>query len=439
MESLGAAHSAQPFWRRLASVYRYAFSLPAMGVILLASLVSMAASSILLLVSTVLLTRYYFCCLENTARGELKAPGVIDCFGGGFTLFVRLILIYIVAAGAVGLIFTAFGLTAGVLASVSLTIALPAIFILLAIHGELLSALNPARILEFLRLTGLSYWLMLVFIFIMLGSVQLLGTLISNADPNAALVVQSGISSYYMITIFHMMGYVVFQNQEALGFYAVDKTAIKKVRTELQVQQAGIEVLVKEGLYERALELYRRLLPEAPDNLGLWTNCFRFLCATRNREALTRLARRFFPLVMEHQGDFAVAQTWRSLIAVVPDYAPDKADLRIRLARALHDVDDNKAVVRLLRSFHKQFDDSEQVSRAYELMASALERIPEQAAKAPQYRQFAARLSRQKPQPRGAEALPDHTPQPRAQAQQAMVPAEQFYRWAGQTAVGAGL
>lgn len=392
---LGAAFTVEPFWRRLDKIYRYGFSGNAITVIIVCSLLTMASlyNPWLILIPSIVMTRYSFNCLEHTALGKLNAPPLSQSFTGGIRLLLQLIAILILAVGFIGVCGYFLGPEMAALAGLLVLFIAPAVFILLAINGTLNEAINPGNLGQLIAATGAPYIIMLLFVFVMTASVGLLNTLIGDSHQAIQFFAQNLVSNYYTVVIFHLMGYLVFQKQEALGYYAADSEFNREPRSAFEIEQARIEVLVKEGHYQPALDVYRDLLPKHRTQVALWEKCLKLICQVGEPDQVKRFADQALPLLLARDDDFYVANVYRDIVAKAPTYQPMRSQNSIRLGQILFNLGDYRAVAKLLNQFHKRHQDPKEIAIAYDLLASALERIPGLEPKAKNYRTYLSRLT----------------------------------------------
>lgn len=394
MTYLGAAHSVEPFWRRLDKIYRYGLAPQPLIAIVVCSVLS--ALSLyewwLAIIPALLMTRYSFHCLDETARGKLRAPNFSESFTGGLLLIGQLFAILFVAFASLAAATQFVGPELTFLIALAELFALPAVFILLAINGTLSESLNPSNIMRLIASCGAAYIVMLLFVFVMIASVELLSAMIGEGHAFIQFTTSSIISNYYTIIVFHLMGYLVFQKQDALGFYAGDSEQTREPRSETDISLAQIEVLVKEGHYDHALDLYRELLPKNYNNLSLWQKCLRLMCIVGSKKQIARMADQILPRLLSRNDEFAVSKAYRDIKDAYPAYLPEDGELRVRLAQILFNLGDYRAVAGLLNNFHKDYQDKPLINQAYTLLANALERIPGLEEKAKSYHNYLSRL-----------------------------------------------
>jgi len=397
VQFLGAAHSVEPFWRRLDKIYRYGFTSQALTAIVVCSFLTLLSlyNPWLILIPTILLTRYSFNCLSETANGNMKAPTLYDSFNGGIQLMLQLIGIVLIAGGLVTLASMFLGGEVGALVGLLVIFLLPAIFILLAINGTLSEAINPSNIGRLIAAAGAPYIIMLLFIFVMMASIGLINTMIGDGHRAMQFIAQNLVSNYYTVVIFHLMGYLVFQKQDAFGYYAADSDYAREPRSQTEIELAHIEVLVKEGYYQHALEMYRELLPKHFNNLALWEKCLKLMCQVGEPTQVAKFADQFLPRLLSRDDEFAVAKVYREILEAARGYQPRQSDLAIRLGQILFNMGDHREVARLLNNFHKRHQDKREIYDAYNLLANSLDRIPTMEKKANSYRVFLESLQGQ--------------------------------------------
>ena len=93
-----------PFWSRLPDVYRYPLNAQAVVALLIVSLATafLSNSFLLSVIPSIAMMMYSFTCLRETAKGNLKAPGLEACFDGSIApLFYVLIVIGFLVFGVV--------------------------------------------------------------------------------------------------------------------------------------------------------------------------------------------------------------------------------------------------------------------------------------------------------------------------------------------------
>lgn len=391
VESVGARYSAEPFWRRLKESLRYPLNTEAIVLIVVSALLSAIIPYMLfwplILLSYLLLIgafmKYCFSCLESTANGTLTAPDITVAYGGGIGLVLHLVAIIFIMVVTVVAAFFWLGSAIGTLLGVLYVCSFPAVLITFAMTEDLFAAVNPVKIIYLISAIGLPYGLLLMLIMVMLGSVSVLEELIGNDMSFVTMSLQSVVSNYYTIVIFHIMGYVIFQYQGQLGFIAHDDSAQSvKVRSDLDRLLAYIDISIKEGNYEQALSLFQEGVKLFPEDKNIFFKCFEFLLATRQAEPLREFAILFLRYLSDNQRSEQVVPSYKRVLQFLPNYKPFRPEDRYWLAKACYASGDSRSVAKLLHNLHKEYPDYTGLANAYKLLAEAMRDLPNLAKQA---------------------------------------------------------
>lgn len=425
VESLGAGDAVEPFWRRLQQSFRYPMNratiLLIIGVSILSTLLASYSSLITFLLwvgVTGVMIKYSFLCLQNTANGLLVAPETGQAFQGGVHLIINIIGILIVMFGAVYAAAVYLGQGAASAVSVVVTIGLPAMLINYAISERFMEAINPLSMFRLIFAVGLPYGLLLGFILIMSGSVGLISGVIGDNFSILSAALQSVVFYYYMVVVFHIMGYIIFQNQQELGFTARESYGVEReVRTAKELLLARIEIQVKEGRYDEALDGFRQGLKEHPNSKDCILGCFEFLYATGNRAGLIKFSSQYFNFLLDTGRSDLLYPGYKKIRQLDNGFQPKKPELRYQLGIACQQAGNPRFAVKLLAGLHLDHPDYESLSDAYQLLAQCLDELPNMAEKAEKCRKLAARLEKQSRQPRQSKVEQSSQPEPQSVVQ----------------------
>ncbi len=390
----GATHTAVPFWRRLKEAFDYPFNPHAVGVIAVSAILQGMGfiHFIFYILSLAVITKYCFRCLENTARGSFVPPDVTESFEGNITVLFNALFIFFAAIGVSFLVSSLLGPVVGILSAFIFICLVPASFMVLAIDGELSSALNPQKLFLIVMSIGITYGLLLLLIIVLLSSIQVLSFFMGETFGMTGTITQLVIFNYYMIVMFHLMGYVIFQYQNELGFTADDNSKEVKQRTSDQLQLAKMEVLVKEGEFKEAGDIFNQLLDNKPVDHLLCDRYFKFVCALKDKDALLNFSDFYLATLIERKHEFQVSGVLKRLREVENDYRPLKAKLRLDIANVLYSVGDFKSAAFILKDFHKDFSEKTSIKTAYELMIRCLENMQGMEKTLRQYKSFILKM-----------------------------------------------
>ena len=399
LENQGPGDSIVPFWRRLDKCFSYPMTMQTLLLIILASAVSALAASagglqsfVILLVVSAVTTKYGFLCLQQTAAGKMDAPDVSEAYSGGIKLIIHIILIVLGIVFMVLAVANVLGQFAALAFSVFWLCCLPAVFINYARFEEIGAAINPVKVAHLvLQLRG-AYLLLLLFITIMILSVGTLNQLFDGQDVLSAAL-QSVVSYYYWIVIFHLMGYLLFQKQGVLGYVSrLDSDGDVHNRSDKQHTMARIGVLAKEGMFTELSSELKTALKKYPDDIGIYDRYFDYLCALHKTAELDKFWLAYLQCLEKSGGTPKVAGLMLRILHFAPDYLPASAEVRFKLAGILLKQGKPALSVRLINRLHRDYPGFEHLAEAYFIMADALDELPEKQVQAEKCRLLANKL-----------------------------------------------
>ncbi len=421
-EALGATNIVTPYWRRLQESFRYPLDKNCITLIIGSALLTAFAEVLPLLFMVLLVVaitgaflKYCFACLESTAGGNLKPPDITEAYSGGIAIIGGLLAIIVVMSGVVFFAFRFLGPQMAGLVGFLILLCLPAIIIIYGMSDSLLEAMNPVNVIKLVTSIGLPYGLILAFIMIMSASVGVIIQLIGTNFSFLSSILQSIVTDYYMIVTFHIMGYMIFQYQGKLGFTAREDFGEEIIprppRDKLAVR---IDIALKEGDYNQVITLFDEALKTFPSDKEFQKQYFEFLFATRRVKAIDKAASRYLKFLIRSRQEHQLRIIYKRVLQLNPKYLPDTAELRHRLAQACHESGDPTSAVKLINGLHKAFPKYPNLADAFELMADALEDLPNQKEQADKCRELAKRLAALKPAPapKAISAKPEFKPQP---------------------------
>ncbi len=394
LNSLGVSNNVTPFWRRLQESFAYPVNFESIllivGLAILTAISRYIPFSLLInLLLTSALLKYSFSCLENTSHGVLKAPDVTEAYGGGFGLALQVIFMVIAITGIIWLTSYFLGNMLASIVAIVLIAGFPAMMINFAMTENMFQALNPINMLNMMGSIGLPYGLLLAFVLIMSGSVGVISQFIGHDYSFVSTIFQSIVSNYYIIVIFHMMGYMIYQYQDELG---IEKNVVihndNLQKTVLEDNLSHIDVLLKEGQLEESIAIFDEVLESNPGEKGLKSNFFELLLVTKSIESLDQFAPKYFDYLLQSNKEDKIPLSYKRVLKVNPKFNPKTAEQRLRLAQICQSRGDSKSVIRLINGLHKTHPAFDQLTEAYTMMAKALDNLPNMQIQAQQCRKL---------------------------------------------------
>ncbi len=386
------SESVLPFWRRLQESFRYPLDQNSLFLILGFALASTLLNTIPLLSLALIvikiamlggMMKYCFSCLEHTALGDMKAPDITEAYGEGLTTFGHLIVMLFFIGSCVYGTENLLGPTFAGLVAIVLIIGFPAMLINYAVTGSLAGALNLAGVFQLILTIGLPYGLLICFIMIMTSSVAVIHELVGGRIPFISTFFQYVVTWFYMVVTFHIMGYMIFQYQDKLGFSALASDELENFRSPEEAWLARINVYIKEGQIENVVSTFDEAIKKFPNNGDLFKKYFDFLIKTKNQKQLAVFADKYLAFQCKHMRFDKLGVLFKQILQISPQYNPRDPDLRYYIARACQQGGDPKWAVKLLSGLHKSHPQYKQLVSAYETLLEALQDIPAMAPQVP--------------------------------------------------------
>lgn len=411
MQHTGAPVDVVPFWRRIDKSFRYPLNksvLIFLGAIsFLTSLLSYLPGILTLgfnLALTGALLKYCFNCLHETAMGNMQAADITSAYQGGVSLFMRLLFILLLSIGAVVAAFTFVGHTFGMLMGIFLVFAFPAMIIVYAMSESVLDTVNPIKLIQLITAIGLPYGLILGIVAIMLGSVEFISEFIGHDDSIYILTLQSMISNYYAVVMFHIFGYMIFQYQDRLGFTSQYTHDDHHARPAAERDVAHLGLLTKEGRWAEVISFTENALKKDPGNSELQNRYFLFTLTSltgavvMGREnaddpdkgqanVIAHACKVFdnYLLFLINSGQtHTLRPSFLKITSQLKRYLPNNPRVRFELAKTCNETGSYKTTVSLINGLHKSHPDFPYLVSAYRLMLEALQAMPETATQAAQ-------------------------------------------------------
>ncbi|RBW49151.1 hypothetical protein [Marinobacter sp. F3R11] len=383
MRYLGAATEVVPFWNRLGAFFRYPFHSDPLMVIAICTLVPVIAPANLIgiliwLVLALALFKYTYAVINHTAEGHLKPPSVSVAFtGSGFSIVILQLLVFILMGGLVGAAAMLGGPLLMMLALAFVVLALPASIMVLAMERSVGAAVNPMNLTRLISRIGTPYFLLYGYLILLTLASGVAQDFALNHFPFWFSQPLSGfLNSTFTLILFHMLGYLLFQYQEELGF----ASDIQDEASEVDMQQrdrstrfdADIDMNLKDGNYDRVQGMLKEALKRNRDDPLRIGQLYQLLTAQNDITEIFHYHPRILGWLADRNDGEGIASVLAMLEQVEPGFKLDDPDLSVRCARCLYHRQQFKPALRLLQDFHKRFPDSDELAPAYLLVAQTL-------------------------------------------------------------------
>lgn len=367
-----------PFWQRLDEIALYPSrpaSLITIGVLSLVKVLTLLPTTIgSLLISLLVLAGLYKFCFEvlrASANGRLEPPeGGLDMRESvGWNAIGMQLVLFLLCFGS----FVAGGFFLGILVTALVLLALPGVWMSFAMDGSFSHALNPSTWIEVMtRIPGAyfsAYALMILIAFCEFVAKSLLEGLLPGV---IAVPLMFFISGYAMVACFHLMGYVIYQYQDVLGYEPEKVGALKRPEDVDQEMIDDAAALVQEGESSMAIDMLRGHIAERGGSEALHQEYRKLLRAANDNATLIRHGYEYLAVLLAQDKDKAAVELVRECFELDPTFQPKEAEWVTRLAAKAAQVGFTPVALRLLQGFAKRFPKNPDIPANYLLAAKLL-------------------------------------------------------------------
>ena len=382
-------HSAEniivPFWNRLPKFFLYPLQLQPLIVMILLSIAAIVFSNLgifgflLQIAIWGVLLKYSFASLKSTAQGSLTPPRItLETISNEFGIVFKQLGIYIV----IGLVFFKITQTAGIflgMVFVGLAVlSIPAMVIVLVASNSLIHALNPIIFVGMAWRIGWGYLLMYLF-YALLGSapVVLGQVVIVHLPVELQSFLFSMAKSYYLIVSYHLMGYVVFQYHEEIG-YEVDleeqDSPAEETTPEMEKDRELINranMLVKEGKLDEAIECLNNEPDAVRGNLILAERFYNLLKIRERFPEMLEHAKSYLDLLAKVNQKGKLCEALLECLSHDPAFTPAPSTL-FKAAGVMNETGKPKEAIQAYERFIKTNANHHMIPKAYFLAAGII-------------------------------------------------------------------
>jgi len=378
---VGLQNLIDPFWNRMPRIFAYPLSLqPLIFISVLAFGTQLLSgpgmiSSILRGALWLMILKYSFESLKATASGNLKPPPVnVQTVTEDFVQVFKQFAIYLLIFIGFFYISAKAGLILGIVFAIASLFFVPSMIILLVTTGSLFHAVNPVFFVGLTFRIGWAYLLMYFFLFLLGSAPAYLGQYVIRFLPAEFHPMLFGFAqSFYTIVSYHLMGYVILQYHERIG-YQVDYEDFSDPTIEQYEPQKSdpdavvlskVEPLIKEGKLDDAIGIIKTMTAQQPiSGVKLSERYFNLLkLRKRSAELLEHAVTHLDILTAENQKNKAIA-VFTECRTADTSFMPTAAAL-FKLAGWLNETDKTKAAVAVYNMLAKSYPDNALVPKAY--------------------------------------------------------------------------
>jgi tetratricopeptide (TPR) repeat protein len=382
-------HSAEntivPFWNRLPKFFLYPFQLQPLILMILLSIAATVFSGsglfsfLMQLAVWGVLLKYSFASLKSTAHGSLAPPGItLETISNEFGIVFKQLGIYMV----IGIVFIKITQIAGIflgMVFVALAVlSIPAMIIVLVASNSLIHALNPLIFAGMAWRIGWGYLLMYLFYALLGAAPMVLAQLILAYLPPALQgFLFSMAKSYYLIISYHLMGYVVFQYHEEIGYevdfeeqdLVAEETSPEMEKNRELMNRANM--LVKEGKLDEAIACLKSEPHAVRENLSLAERFYNLLKIRERFPEMLEHAKPYLDLLVKANQKEKLCGVLLECLSRSPAFTPAPSTL-FKAAGALNETGKPREAIHAYKRFIKANANHQMIPKAYFLAAGII-------------------------------------------------------------------
>ncbi len=374
-----------PFWQRLREISLYPTQPGALITLIVLSLARLlgllpGVGRIVTVLVLVALYKFAFEVLRATANGHMEPPeNALDMEESvgrqGVMLQGAFIVLAFLSFIVGGVLLGEDGIWFGIAVSLLLLLGWPGACMSLAIDQNFWHALNPGTWMQIMSRLGWPYFLafgLMALIFLSSANAQ---SLVQGVLPLLiGLPVLYFISGYALLATFHLMGYLIWQYQDELG-YTPDTPHAPLSNPNADPDQAVLDdvaQMIRDGETDMAYETLRAHLRERGGTEALHTQYRKLLRLRADSTELIRHGREWLPMLLAQDREKAAVELCRELVELDPTFVVNDAESNTRLAKRAAALGQTQLALRLINGFHKRHPKSADIPEMYLLAARLL-------------------------------------------------------------------
>lgn len=356
-----------PFWQRIPKFFLFPFHpMPLLYMALLsaASLLAVVLPTFLVELCIFVATlRYAFRIMEQTSLGLLTPDQhQLDSDPERNNLPYKLLGILLGWAIIIGFIAGKSPML-GMIASLFVTLAMPASVISLSVSNSFGAGINPLSWLGVMKTVGKPYLALWVFLFLLIGGAPtVLPVIVPKLAGFLQLPVVNFVFIYFTVVMFNMMGYCIYQYHHMLGLQVeVDfdqandgsepAATIGKPR---DIVGEEIAAKVASGDLKGALDVAYEQHRTAPDDLTVQERYYKLLQLGDKPDSVLRHARELITLLLRNARSERALQVFKTCRETQADFALENPAEIFKLAQAARRAGEYMLALTLVRDFDKR-------------------------------------------------------------------------------------
>lgn len=363
--------SIPPLWNRISQFFLYPLHLQPLLLILTLVAVNFIASANMLgflvqMLVFIVFTKYAYVVMISIARGRMKPERIRwTMFSEDLEIPFKLLFVIFCYGLFNTLVQNNVSETGFNLSLLLSSFLFPASIMLLASSKHFLRAINPLAIAKLIKTVGLSYIILFVFLGLLITGLLAAYKLLFSSIPaylflSAALLVVM----YFVLVMFSMMGYVLYQFHQQLGY--VDDVI---ENAEPATDENGIDILLQEGRHAEAVSRLAEAVELNPNDFSRRERLHRILFSIGDKKGLQTYSADYIVRLLLLGKPSEAIRVYMECHKLVPGFKLKGAKHRHEMARLLVGSGQSRTALSLLNDLHRDYPSYEGIPSAYLLVA----------------------------------------------------------------------
>jgi len=362
-----ASNIIEPFWNRLPRFFKYPLKPAPLIFNCIITLIYLLLHSIgvfgflFIIIIWLILLKYAFTALTQTAQGNLNPPEISsrtisDDMQQVLKQYIMYILLF--AVGFCFLFTGPFVLILLPLYILYVVLFLPAMIMLLVSTDSVIHALNPQITFGLVFRIGWGYLLMFFFYGLLGSAPALLGAYAASILPGwLAVVIYKFAENYYTIITFHLMGYVLLQYHQEIGYeielenFQPEDADIKPPKVEPNAATLNkVNQLIQEGNHDEAISTIKAEIDKGVEDVKLSDRYFNLLKMNNKTDEILEYGVQYLTFLTLNNNEKESRDVYSTCMTADSSFTPDAPAL-FKLGGMFSEKDAIDIYTRLLNAY----------------------------------------------------------------------------------------
>ena len=260
---------------------------------------------------------------------------------------------------------------------------------MLIVSNSLFAAVNPVVFVKMAWRIGWAYLLMCLFLAFLLFAPAALGHYIIKFFPDSShLFFVSLAQSYYSIVTYHLMGYVMLQYHEEIGWTPEYDEVLSNDEMRSEKKPGDdiinrIDMFIKDGNIDHAITFIQGEVGTDIDDLNISERYYKLLKIRQDNPKIVEHGKSYLDLLIKEKEWDKACQVYSDCLSVDNKFIPSSSSL-FRIGGLLNEKGNPKGAIDAYNRFVKSDPQNPLAPKAYFLSANILNEklnLPQKAAR----------------------------------------------------------